>query len=412
MTSAGSMWRRYMARGVLYPGVSRGEGDMRIMLALVVSVVSALVPGAARGRVQETPPGSGPLREGVAVDCLVASARGEMESALPLCREAVKQGAEDVRILEALAESEYHVGDPARAAELYRRLETEHGWRWTWALGLARSYWRDGSPGDAEGVLRDAVQRDPSVAPRRELVAFLLGYSRWAEAATEARAALKLFPGECSLHEDLGVAEAGLQRDGEAARQIGMALSLGCSPLRWTRRGEIPTRIHRPEYRKLLDPRVLSKDLVHLDEGDALARLKLLGLVLRPDEGPVLARTALESSSAPVKLACLHLLVRLGGSVADQWRLVLGSEDLMLRKHALRMLAREADPGLLPVLEEHLDVERAPHNLSLTRVAVARLLIDAGQGDRALTLLQEIPADDPGWPMAKELLDRAGGGAS
>ncbi len=378
---------------------------MRFLFGLLFALALAVPSGA-----QENPPGAGPLHGDVGEECLVAVGREDMESALSLCRAALVRGMEEPRVMAAAARAELSAGDPARAVEIFRGLEKEHGWRWEWALGLARALWRDGRPDEAEEVLEDAVKQDPSPASYGELVAFLLSYSRWPEAAKLARDAVERFPGDCTLHEDLGVAEAGMEHDPEAAREIGEAIRLGCPPLRWTRRGMIPDRIERPEYRHLLDPGVLSGDLAALPEGDALSRLRLLGLVLGPAQAPALAKAAIESGSAPVKLMALHLLLRLGDVAAPQWRKILATGDIMLRKYALRMLSREASTGLLPVLEEHLGSEPAPHNLSLTKVAVARLLLEKGKSGRAVEMLREIPEDDPSFPLAREILEKTGEG--
>jgi len=377
---------------------------------LVANVVAVALGLCVGGMAQEHPPASTVLPPGPASRCVLAWAQGNVTTALNACRLAVEAGNREPRVLETLAKAELEVGDPSRAEKAYRRLIETEGWQWDLADGLAQSLWRQERMPEAEKVLREAVQRDPSLGPWHELVAFLLYFSRWKDADATAREALKQFPDDCLLHEDLGVAEAGLNQDSAAAREIAVALEDGCPPLRWTRRGVIPDRIQRPEYRKLLDPEQIAEGLASLPEGDALHRLRLLELVSTPSVAPELEDAVLKAHSAPVKLAAMHLLMSFGDRAAPQWREILASPDLMLRKHALRMLAREATPGLLPVLEEHLREEPAPHNLSLTRIAVARLLLGSGQAGKARELLHMVPKDDPSYPFAEELLAKVNGG--
>lgn len=373
---------------------------MRRFILPLAFVLAGSLPAAAQERPPATPIVIAP---GDASSCVLEVARGEYEAALPTCRKAAERGSDDPRVLDALARAELERGDPARAAQVWRGLMDSRGWRWGWALGLAKALWREERPADAERVLREAVRRDPSPEPRRELVAFLLSFSRWDDAAKAAREALERFPGDCSLHEALGVAEAGLGNDAVAASEIGKALEGGCPPLRWIKRGEIPHRIHRPEYRSLLRPELLAKGLASLPEGDALEHLRLLELVPDPSLAPAVGDAILHSPSAPVRLAALHLLRRLGPKGLPQWRRILTSPDIMLRKHALRMLARSDEAWLLPVLEERLEEEKAPHNLSLVRIAVARRIAARDPG-RARDLLQAVPQDDPSHPLAQELL--------
>ena len=373
-----------------------------VTLGLALLVPVAVAAGTA---------GSGDERgDAPATRCVVAWARGETGEALAACREAAEAGVTDPRVLDVLARAELEAGDPARAEAVWRELERREGWRWPWAFGLARALWRQERTAEAEKILRDAVARDPSPGPRRELVRFLMAFSRWKDAATAAREAIERFPGDCTLHESLGVAEAGLGHDAEAARSIRKALELGCPPLRWTKEGEVPHRIERPEYRSLLDPAILARGLAALPEGEALHRLRLLELVAVSGIAPDLGDAALESSSAPVKLLAMHILLKLGDAAGPQWARILSSSDLMLRKHALRMLARRNDPALVPLLERRLREEKAPHNLSLVRIALARR-IAAADPERARALLDAVPADDPSRPMAEALLAELDGDA-
>ncbi len=367
-----------------------------------------VLAGSLSVSAQEAPPATPVvIAPGDPSSCVLEVARGNYEAALPACRQAVQRGAEDPRVLDALARAELERGDPARAAEVWRELMDAHGWRWHWALGLARALWRDERPADAEDVLRDAVRRDPSTEPRRQLVAFLLSFSRWEDAAKAAREALEHFPGDCSLHEALAVAEAGLGHDATAASEIEKALEGGCPSLEWIKRGEIPNRIDRPEYRPLLRPELLAKGLASLPEGEALYHLRLLELVPDPSLAPAVGDAVLHSPHAPVRLAALHLLRRLGPKGLPQWRRVLASSDIMLRKHALRMLARSDEPWLLPLLERRLVEEKAPHNLSLVRIAVARRIAASDPG-RARDLLQAVPRDHPSHALAQELVHSLG----
>ncbi len=374
----------------------------RTMILMAVLVVPVLAAGREPGVGTKTG------REDPAARCVVATAQGEFASALEPCREAAEGGALDVHVLEAAARAELEAGDPARSEAIWRRLIDAHGWQWPWAQGLARSLWRQERTAEAEAVLRDAVERDSSPGPARELVAFLMEFSRWDDAAEAARAALRRFPGDCTLHESLGVAEAGLGEDTRAARAIRKALELGCPPLRWTKRGEIPHRIDRPEYRKLLDPRTLVAGLDALPEGEALHRLRLLELVPDPAVAPEVADAILRSRSAPVKLLGLHILQGFGKAAAPQWEAILSAPDLMLRKHALRMIVRTDEPFLVPILERRLDEEKAPHNLGLVRIALARRIAETDPG-RARKLLEAIGEDDPSLPLAKEVLARISG---
>ncbi len=375
---------------------------------LLTMTILCLVPRPSL--TQETPsPTPVVIEAGPASECLMATARGDMGRALAECGKAVEQGHRDPRILDALASAELQEGDPGRAAKLWRQLIEEHGWQWRWAQGLEKALWRDERPDEAERVLRDAVKRDPSPAPYRALVEFLLGFSRWQDAADIATEALRRYPDDCGLHEDLGVAEAGLEHDGKAAASIRKALALGCPALRWTRRGEIPHRIDRPEYRPLLQPAQIARGLSRLSEGDALSRLRLLQLVPDPTVAPDLGEAALHNPSPAVKLASLHLLQEIGKSAIPEWRQILSAPDLMLRKHALRMIARTDEPFFVPILEERLKKEKAPHNLSLVRIALARR-IAASDPSRARTLLEAVPQDDPSHYLAAQLLEQLSGG--
>ncbi len=374
---------------------------MRPFPILLITVLGVTGPAAP-----QTPPEVTAISipAGAPSACLAAAARGDEEAALALCREAVDGGSSEPRVLNALARAELERGDPARAEKVWRRLLQTRGWRFEWALGLAKALWRQERIREAEAVLRDAVKRDPSPAPHRELVGFLMSFSRWSDAAAAARQAVDRFPGDCSLHEALGVAEAGLGKDAVAAREIRTALKLGCPPLRWLKRGEIPHRIHRPEYRRLLDPHLLAQHLASLPEGEAVSRLRLLELVPDPAVAPMVGEAVVTSPHAQVKLAGLHLLQRMGRPAQSQWRRILDSPDIMLRKHALRMLARSDESWLLPALERHLEREKAPHNLDLTRVAVARRLARTDPS-RARSLLEAVPGDSPVHPLAQAVLE-------
>jgi tetratricopeptide (TPR) repeat protein len=365
-------------------------------------VLGALVLCAGVSVAEET--ASGPETRG----CHELVLAGELEAALEACHEELARAPDSMSLARLTARAEYAAGDALRAAELWRRVLTAEGWSEEAARHCARALWRGGETEAAEALFEEILDRASSLDAHSDLIAFLLSFDRWDEAASAAEKAAAEFPDHCEFVEDRGLAEAGRGRDEPAAKLFAAAVAGGCPAFRWTSRGVMPERVTQPAYRPLLQPELLVADLEKLSDRECLQRFELLRMVVTPAVAPEVAAQVLGRSTAQVRFAGLGLLADLGGKAVGSWEEILGSDDFILRKHALRRIRQLHDPVFEPVLFRHLEREELAGNRSLTLLALGELLLDGDQSNRGEILLRSIPKDDAVFPVALlSLADRA-----
>jgi len=335
-------------------------------------------------------------------------AAGQSEEALAPCREALAAEPDDHELVPILADLEFRYGDPARSAELWQWLLAHGGWQPDPARGYAMALWRSGRPAEAEPVFREIARRSPSTRASLDLVRYLLGMDRWADAAEAASGALALHRESCELEEALGGALAMLDRDDQAAEHFARAVRSGCPPYGWTRIGPVPDRLDLPAYRALLVPGELISGLDDLDDTQCFFRFQLLARVMVPEAAPAVTDQVLKRRTAQVRIAGIGLLAAVGSQASGSWARLLASDDFVLRKQALRKIRLLDDDAFIPMLEAHLGREELPGNSNLTALALGALLLEGKDPARGQALLEAIPSDDPSYPHARlRLLDLA-----
>ncbi len=320
--------------------------------------------------------------------------------ALGACREALSVSPDDPEIGRLAAELEFQFGDPATSAEIWAELIERDGWRPELARGQAMALWRAGDTESAEPILKDIVDRVPSAGASLDLVNFLLAMDRNFEAATSASAAAGLYPALCKIEEAWGQALAAMGDDGEAATHFSRAVQKGCAPYGWTRLGPVPTRLDRTPYQALLVPAELVSGLDDLDDDQCLRRFELLAPVMSPAAAPAVTEQVMTRSSQEIQLAGLGLLTVVGAEGMASWERTLASDDLVIRKQALRRIRQLDDPAFIPLLEHHLESEALPGNRNLTALTLGELLLEGSDTERGRALLETIPEDDPSYPQA------------
>jgi tetratricopeptide (TPR) repeat protein len=312
--------------------------------------------------------------------CEELVAMGEQEYALVVCRDELGEGSEDVVAIRRLADLEFRYGEPERSAELWARVIELEGWSEEAASGRAMALWRAGHREEAEALMRDNVTRGGGQPAYSDLIAFLLSFNRWSEAAELAEKALVAYPDTCGYAELWGVAEAGAGNDAHAAELFGKAVAKGCPLYRWA---------------TLLDPVKLASGLDELDDRECEQRLQLLRSVVTPGVAPQITDEVLHRDKLEIRFEGIGLLSELGSPVMDSWKRLLADDDFVLRKYALRRIRELHDPAFIPLLEEHLESEPSRRNLDLTKLTLADLLLVRGDVSRAEALVREIPSRQP-----------------
>jgi tetratricopeptide (TPR) repeat protein len=362
-----------------------------VRLLMISGLLLCLVsPAPAQ---QEPPPAA-------VAGCADLVAAGELAQALAPCRAEHAADPASPDLTRMLALAEFSEGDAERAAQLWGSLLESEGWSFEDAHDQAMALWRAGDVEAAERVIRSNLERQPSAVAHRDLIEFLMGFERWQEAAAAAAAATELFPSSCDLLEHHGVAEATLGNDERAAALLAKAIEAGCPRYRWTGRGVLPERLGQAEYRRLLDPELLADGLRELDDQVCLDQLRLLRLVMTPEQAPAVTREVLLRTNAKVRLIGLGLLADLGAAALESFKQLLADDDFILRKYTLRRIRELDDPAFRPLLEAHLEREKLPGNRALTSLALAELLLAQGDAGRAEELLLGIPEDDALHPVA------------
>jgi hypothetical protein len=340
--------------------------------------------------------------------CAELIAAGEDLAALSACREEREYDPDSPELMRRLARLEFEVGDPYRSARLWQEIIDREGWSYEAEHARALATWRAGAPLEAETIMRQTLERSPTADSHRDLIDYLLDFSRCAEAAELAARAAEGFPSDCWFLESWGVAEACQEHDAKAAEVLAKAVAAGCPRYRWTRRGLLPSRLVRAEYRPLLQPHELVEGLRQLDDVDCQARFELLTHVMTPEVVPQVTDEVLERTRASLRFTGLGLLSQVGGRALPAWKRLLASDDFILRKHTLRRIREMDDPTFIPLVEKHLEQESLPKNRNLTRFVLGDLLLTAGESARGQALLEEIPDDDLLYPVARlQLSERA-----
>ena len=335
--------------------------------------------------------------------CLSLAAGGGLD-ALDACREAFALSPDDPQIGRRAAELEFQYGDSGVSAEIWGDLIEREGWQPQLVRGRAMALWRAGDPGSAEPMLREIVDRSPSEGAYLDLLKFLLAMDHNAEAVSAASKAAGVYPTLCEIEELWGQALAALGDDDEAATHFYRGVLKGCAPYHWTRLGPVPTRLDRPVYTAMLVPDELVSGLDDLDDEQCLRRFELLAPVMSAAVAPAVTDQLIARSSRDVQLAGLGLLTVVGAEAMASWERVLASDDLVVRKQALRRLLQLDDPAFIPLLEHHLDREPLPGNRNLTALALGELLLEGPDPERGRALLESIPKDDPSHPRAIQTL--------
>ena len=337
-------------------------------------------------------------------DRCVRLAAGGGSEALVACREALSESPDDPQIGRLAADLEFQAGDPRVSAEIWAGLIQKEGWQAELVRGQAMALWRTGDPESAEPMLHEIVDREPSAGASMDLVRFLLAMDRDFEAAGTASLAAELYPDLCEIEELWGQALASLGEDADAAGHFSRGVHKGCPPYRWTRLGPVPTRLDRPPYRAMLVPGELVSGLGDLDNDHCLRRFELLSPVMSPTVAPEVTDQVITRPARDIQLAGLGLLAVVGAESLTSWEKVLASDDLVVRKLALRRIRQLDDPAFIPLLEHHLESETLPGNRNLTALTLGELLLQGSDPDRGRALLETIPENDPSQPRAPEIL--------
>lgn len=371
---------------------------LRAVVAVMILVLLATAPAsAAEDEAAE------------ALSCAAARASGEPWQALEACQAELAERPDDVELMTIVAELEYDEGEPETAVALWRRIEQRQGWSLATARRLGTALWRAGQFDAAEATLRDAVARGGSPEAAADLVQLLLDLSRWDDATTAATAAITADPDLCQLYELRGLAAAGADDHAAAAADFARAVQHGCPPYRWATLGIVPEHLDAPPYRQLLDAKALTADLAAVDDHECELRLRLLEQVLTPAVAPAITDAVVGRTTLEVRYAGLGLLEQLGAKALPSWQRLLANDDFILRKLALRRIREQRDPVFAPLLEHHLEAGAdTPGNLSLTRLALAELDLDAGDIAHATSLLDAIPVADTLYAIGRvDLADHA-----
>ncbi len=305
------------------------------------------------------------------------------------------EAPDDPQICRMVAELEFQYGDPARSAEVWSELMAREGWQPELARGQAMAMWRAGDPEGAGPMLREIVDREPSASAFMDLVGYFLAMDRNPEAVDAAASAAEVYPDVCEIEEIWGQALAAGGDDSAAAEHFARGVHKGCPHYRWTRLGPIPTRLDRPPYEALLVPAELVSGLDDLDDDSCLRRFELLGQVMTPAAAPAVTDQVVTRSAREIQLAGIGLLAVVGADSLASWERLLASDDLLIRKQALRRIQQLDDPAFVPVLEDHLVVEALPGNRNLTALSLGELLLQGEDPTRGRALLEGIPENDP-----------------
>jgi hypothetical protein len=170
----------------------------------------------------------------------------------------------------------------------------------------------------------------------------------------------------------------------------------------------VPNHLDLPPYEALLVPEELVSGLDGLDDDECLRRFELLRSVMVPTVAPSVTDQVLSRTSREVQLAGLGLVAAAGSDSMTSWERLLASDDLMIRKQALRRIRQLDDPAFVPTLERHLEWEPLAGNRNLTALALGELLLGGVDSKRGVALLEAIPEADPSYELARQSLESAG----
>lgn len=324
---------------------------------------------------------------------------GEPESALPYCRTAYDMGhaTEAARLL---AGCEFAAGDASRAVVLWQEVLDREGWSLEASIGKANALWRAGQIKEAEQLFLSDYQRAPGERTLSELIRFYMGFSRWGEAEAWGEEAVKKFPENCHLLEELAATKAALGNTAGAVALIKRIKALPCPAYAWASAPGLSDRLDQPTFKALLNPQEIASSLRPEDTEDTVEKLTLLRLVAVPAVGLPVAKAALENKDFSVRSLALAVLQSLGASAMEPWSMVLTCDDFVLRKYSIRRQVAMKNPAFLPLLEKVYAAEPMPGNRTMLQFLIGDLLTAGKDPSAGEALLKAVPETDPMFPLA------------